>query len=262
MQRFAIQIAYDGTDYFGWQVQKRLRTVQSVMEKGLSEFCGSRTRITGAGRTDTGVHALNMTAHFDYKGSAHPEQIRKGLRRFLPPDIQIIRVIPVTSDFHARYDAMERHYKYHIALEETPFNRLYTGYFPRKRIRSELIRTAASYFLGPHDFSSFSRENPAVPDHICEIHQSDLAVQDDCLIYSIRADRFLHHMVRRMVGAMVSISHFEMDPGIIATWLAQKQSRQTMIFPAPAQGLFLVEVIYPPDKLKPDNRNIGNHQDK
>jgi len=249
MTRYVMKIAYDGTGYFGWQVQHQQRTVQHTIEKALLEFCGKKTSLTGSGRTDTGVHALCQYAHFNYKGNASPEQMRKGLRRFLPDDIQILSIYKTTPDFHARYDAYERCYQYIIAKAETPFNRLYQGSFPKKKISLDLLQKAAPYFLGEHDFSSFSKLNPAVPDHVCSVYQSDFAVHEDYYTYTIRANRFLHNMVRRIVGALVNVSHLELEPTIIFEWLAQKQARQTIIFPAPPQGLYLADVLYPKDKI-------------
>lgn len=255
MKRYVMKLAYDGTAFLGWQVQQQQRTVQYVLEQALTEYFGRKTSVTGSGRTDTGVHALGQHAHFDYKGNAHPEQLVKGLLKYLPADIQILKITPVTSDFHARYDAMERCYEYLIARQETPFNRLYMGAFTRKKVRIELLQQAAPYFLGEHDFSSFSKDNPAVPDHVCEIKESCFETHEDYYLYRIRATRFLHNMVRRMVGALVNISHLELDPEIILKWLEEKQARQTMIFPAPPQGLYLKDVVYPPEKFitKTDN---------
>jgi tRNA pseudouridine38-40 synthase len=252
MSRYVMKVAYDGTNYYGWQVQHQQRTVQHTIEKALQEFCGKKTSLTGSGRTDTGVHALGQYAHFNYKGSASPEQMRKGLRRFLPDDIQILKIFKATPDFHARYDAYERCYHYLIANTETPFNRLYQGSFPRKKIDLDLLQKAAPYFLGEHDFSSFSKLNPAVPDHVCTVYQSDFVIHENHYKYTIRANRFLHNMVRRIVGALINVSHLELEPTIILEWLEQKQPRQTIIFPAPPQGLYLADVLYPDNKIIDD----------
>lgn len=252
MPRFLIKLSYDGTGFYGWQIQKQNRTVQYVMQKALFEYCGERIKVTGSGRTDTGVHALGQYAHFDYHGNANPEQIRKGLRRYLPEDIQILNVFDVGSAFHARYDAYERCYKYIITKNPTPFNRLYQASFPRKKIRIELMQEASGFFIGKHDFTSFSKDNPAIPDHVCTITESAFEINKDSYIYTIRADRFLHNMVRRIVGFMVNISHMELEPDTVINILKQKQAKQTLIFPAPPQGLYLAEVLYPSDKLKLD----------
>lgn len=252
MPRFVMILSYDGNSFYGWQVQKHQRTVQSALEKALLDYCGVRTAVTGSGRTDTGVHALRQYAHFDYDGNANPEQLRKGLRRHLPDDIQILKIIPVADDFHARYDAYERHYRYLITKQQTPFNRLYRSAFPRKKIRFDLMQRAAPLFLGRHDFSSFSKPNAAVPDHVCEVKVSEFEIRDDCYIYTIKADRFLHNMVRRIVGAMINISHMQLDPAIITKWIEEQNPKQTIIYPAPPQGLYLVDVLYPEGKLKLD----------
>lgn len=251
MTRFVMKLSYDGTCFLGWQTQKQNRTVQLVVEKALTEFCGHKTKVTGSGRTDTGVHALGQHCHFDYNGNAAPDQIRRGLRRFLPDDVQIISIAKTAPDFHARYDAYERCYQYIISTRETPFNRLYQGSFTRKKLRIDIMQQAASYFLGTHDFTSFSKDNPAVPDHVCTVNVSEFEINDDRYVYTIRADRFLHNMVRRIVGAIVNIGHLQLDPSIVTTWLEQKQARQTIIYPAPPQGLYLVDVSYPPEKINP-----------
>jgi tRNA pseudouridine38-40 synthase len=244
-----MKLAYDGTKFYGWQVQHQERTVQLVMEQALAEFCGKKTSVTGSGRTDAGVHALGQYAHFNYKGNASPEQIRRGLKRYLPGDIQIIKIYKTTPDFHARYDAYERCYQYFIAKAETPFNRFYQGSFPRKKIYLDLMQAAVPYFLGEHDYSSFSKMNPAVPDHVCSVYQSEITEHEEYYIYTIRANRFLHNMVRRIVGSIVNISHMELDPTIVLDWLNEKQPRQTIIFPAPPQGLYLLDVLYPENKI-------------
>lgn len=256
MPKFVMIVSYDGSGFYGWQIQRHQRTVQSALEQAFYDFCGIKTAVTGSGRTDSGVHALRQYAHLNYDGNANPEQLRKGLRRHLPDDIQIIRILPVSESFHARYDAFQRCYRYTITKQQTPFNRLYQSYFPRKKLRIELMQKAAPFFLGKHDFSSFSKSNIAVPDHVCDVKMSEFEIRKDSYIYTIKADRFLHNMVRRIMGAMVSISHHELDPEIINTWFAQKEPKQTLIYPAPPQGLYLVDVKYPKEKLNPSEIEI------
>lgn len=248
MPKYVMVLSYDGTLFYGWQIQRHQRTVQSALENAFYDFCGTKTTITGSGRTDTGVHALRQYAHFNYDGNAKPDQMRRGLKRHLPDDIQIVEILPVPDSFHARYDAYQRCYRYIIAKQETPFNRLYQASFPRKKIRVDYLQKAAPYFIGKHDFSSFSKANESVPDHECEVIVSEFTESDDCLIYTIKADRFLHNMVRRIVGAMINVSHLELNPEIIKTWLEQKEPKQTIIYPAPPHGLYLVDVLYPTDQ--------------
>jgi tRNA pseudouridine38-40 synthase len=206
MARFLMKLAYDGNRFHGWQTQPHKRTVQRSLRYALTRFAHKKIDVTGSGRTDTGVHAKGQYAHFDYEGNARGEQIRKGLRKYLPDDINVLSIIPVNPDFHARYDAFQRHYEYLIAKEETPFNRQYMGWFPRKQLLLEALQASARYFIGEYDFSSFSKPNPAVPDHVCQVTESFVTEYDDHYVYTVKATRFLHNMVRRMVGAMVNIT--------------------------------------------------------
>jgi tRNA pseudouridine38-40 synthase len=244
-----MKLAYDGTRYHGWQIQPQKRTVQKSLQYALMRFAHKRIEVTGSGRTDTGVHAKGQAVHFDYTGSASPDQVRLGLRKYLPDDIQVISIVQVKDDFHARYDACLRHYQYLIAKSETPFNRFYMGSFPRKKITYTAMQTAATHFIGEYDFSSFSKPNPAVPDHVCQVTQSMFEEREDHYIYTIKATRFLHNMVRRIVGSMINISHLELSPEIIRQWLEERNPRQTIIYPAPPQGLYLMDVTYPVEKL-------------
>lgn len=244
-----MKLCYDGTKYMGWQIQRHPNTVQARLQKALYDFSGTKTNVVGSGRTDTGVHALAQYAHFDYNGTANPEQMRKGLRKYLPDDIQIIKIQSVSNEFHARYDACERHYRYIISKNHNPFNRFYQGNFHKLTLNQDILFKIAPYFLGKHDFSTFCRLNPSVQDRVCNVVYSEFQETDDSYLYDIKANRFLHNMVRRIVGAMVSISHHKLDPEIVSYWLNQKQPKQTLIFPAPPQGLYLVDVRYPCEKI-------------
>ncbi len=251
MQRYLIKLSYDGTNFSGWQKQLHKRTVQEELEKALTLFAKTAVKVTGSGRTDTGVHALGQSAHVDYSGSANADQLLKGLSRLLPPDIALLRIFPVGPDFHARYDAFERHYLYKIAKAKSPFMRFYYGYFPHKHIHPDKIRQSLPYFLGKHDFSSFCKHNPDIPDRICEVKEILFTGHEEYYELSIRADRFLHNMVRRIIGALVNISHLNLEPKIISAWLKEKNPRQKIIFTAPPQGLYLADVLYPPAKIIP-----------
>ena len=121
--------------------------------------------------------------------------------------------------------------------------------FIRKQIRIKIMQKASEFFLGEHDFTSFSKMNPSIPDHVCNVKMSKFDIYDDRYVYTIRADRFLHNMVRRIVGSLVNIGHLQLEPSIVQEWLKQKKSKQTIIFPAPAQGLYLVDVLYPDCKI-------------
>ena len=249
MKRYLLRISYDGNAFSGWQSQKKDRTVQQVIENTLLEIAKKNVKITCAGRTDAGVHALRQYAHFDFNQDMTPEQIRFALEAKLPADISIQKVFIVTEDFSARYDAINRTYKYLLTKQRTPFNRYYTSFLPKKNIREKIIQNCLPFFIGKHDFTSFSKFNPDLSNYFCEITQFDFKDNGDEYIFTISANRFLHNMVRRIVGTVINISHFELDPVIIKDLIAAKDQNNKLIETASPQGLYLVEVKYTKDKF-------------
>ncbi|MCK9556921.1 MAG: tRNA pseudouridine(38-40) synthase TruA [Candidatus Cloacimonetes bacterium] len=257
--RYLIKMAYDGSCFIGWQKQKQGRSIQSVMERALEQFSGKPVALIAAGRTDTGVHALAQYAHFDYDGRMTMEQMLKAFRRWLPDDVKVLQIWQISEDFSARYQACERQYKYLLSKDRDPFNRTYSGFIPHLRIRLEPMQEAAQRMLGSHDFSSFGRLNPEVPNHICEIKEINITEDNDYFTFFIRADRFLHNMVRRIVGTLANISHFSLSPDTIDRLLAEQCPRQNLVTTAPAEGLYLVGVKYPSELL--DGRSTCKFDD-
>ncbi|MCB5248419.1 MAG: tRNA pseudouridine(38-40) synthase TruA [Candidatus Cloacimonadales bacterium] len=247
--RYLIKMAYDGSEFIGWQKQKQGRSIQCVMEKALEQFSGVSVPVIAAGRTDAGVHALAQYAHFDYEGRMTMEQMLRAFRRWLPDDIKVLQIWQIGNDLSARYQAFERHYKYLLSKDRDPFNRLYSGFIPHLRISLKPMQDAAQLLLGQHDFSSFGRLNPEVPNHICEIKEISIVEDEDYFTFYIRADRFLHNMVRRIVGTLANISHFALSPDTITKLLADKCPRQNLVTTAPAEGLYLIDVKYPSELL-------------
>lgn len=247
--RYLIKISYDGTEFIGWQKQKQGRSIQAVMESALSAFSQKPGLITSAGRTDAGVHALAQYAHFEYEGRMSMEQMLKAFRRWLPDDIKVLQIWQVGDDLSARYQAFERQYRYVLTKDISPFNRNFTGFIPHLKLHLKPMQAAAERLLGRHDFSSFGRLNPEVPNHICEIKELSISEQEDAFVFMVRADRFLHHMVRRIVGTLAYISHFDLPADTIDKILADLCPRQNLVCTAPAQGLFLIGVKYPPELL-------------
>jgi tRNA pseudouridine38-40 synthase len=247
--RYLIKLAYDGTGFIGWQKQNQGRSIQAVMEAALAEFCQQPTPIVAAGRTDAKVHALAQFAHFEYTGKMSLAQILKAFRRWLPDDIKVLQIWEVGSDLSARYQAFERQYRYFLSKDRTPFNRNYAGFIPHLKIHLKPMQEAATHLLGQHDFSSFGRLNPEVPNHICEIKELLITENEDAFIFLLRADRFLHNMVRRIVGTLANISHFDLGPDTIDQILADCCPRQTLVTTAPPEGLFLIGVKYPAELL-------------
>ncbi|MBC8384781.1 MAG: tRNA pseudouridine(38-40) synthase TruA [Candidatus Cloacimonetes bacterium] len=245
MKRFLLRISYDGTNFNGWQSQKKGTTIQQVIETALSGIAKTSVSIVGSGRTDAGVHAIRQYAHFDFPIDMDTEQIRLALLSKLPADILVGKVVAVNDDFHARFDARERKYRYIIAKEKNPFNRLYKAYFPRKNISLTSMRECAVYFLGKQDFTSFSKHNPDLKNNFCTIKKFEVIQEKSDLNIEITANRFLHNMVRRIAGTLVNISHSKTNPGIISKLIDNKDPGSKLISTAPACGLYLIDVLYP-----------------
>lgn len=249
MKRFLARLSYDGTNFQGWQVQPYARTVQDVLERILENIAKKRIPVTGSGRTDAGVHAYRQYAHFDLDLKMSPLQILRAINSQAPADILITDVFPVAEDFHARFDACSRIYQYIITKAVNPFNRLYRGWFPRKNIHIDYIESLLPLFLGEHDFTNFSRQNPDIPNHRCCIAEFRLAEHDSDVVLTIKADRFLHNMVRRVVGTLVNLSHIKGEKKIIESLLSGIDQYRKHVLTAPANGLFLWDVEYPSEKL-------------
>ncbi len=245
MARYAIKLSYDGTHFVGWQIQVFGRTVQGVLEDALAKLAKKPVGVMGSGRTDSGVHALEQVAHFDLEVNMTPQQIHLALRTFLPHDVGILDIVPVPEDFHARYDACQRDYQYHIAKERTPFNRLYRSTFARKKILPDRIEACRPHLLGRHDFAAFCKPNPDIPNTVCDLKRLDFEPEEGGWVFYLSADRFLHNMVRRIVGCIIITTHRGLDPEIITKLLESGKSDQLLTPTAPPQGLYLSKVHYP-----------------
>jgi len=244
-----MKLAYDGTDYHGWQKQKNGLAIQEVLENALQFFSRKPSSLIAAGRTDTGVHALAQYAHFDYEGRMQPDQMLLAFRRLLPPSIKVLEINRVSPYLSARYQAFERSYRYILAKELSPFNSRYSGFIPHLKLNLAPMLSAADYLMGKHDFSSFGRANPEVPNRICDVQRLSITENQENFIFEIVADRFLHNMVRRIVGTLANISHFGLAPQIIDDILKQHCPRQNLVTTAPASGLYLIDVKYPAEFL-------------
>lgn len=238
-------IAYDGTYFHGWQVQPGQRSVQHVLETMLASFGCDNPEVVASGRTDAGVHALGQRAHFDYAGSMVPRQMLLAFRTRLPLDVDVVDVIPVPDGFHARYDACEREYHYLLAKRRTPFNRNFTGFLPGKYQDPDYLMDLASVLIGNYDYSSFGRPNPNIPNRMCHVKEISITDRGDRLMFRVVADRFLHNMVRRIVGTLVTFGQKGLAKEVLLEILLQHDPRQTLVPTAPACGLYLARVGYP-----------------
>ena len=250
MRRIRIELAYDGTDYHGWQVQPGLPTIQGQLEHVLAEIEGAPVRVEGSGRTDAGVHALAQVAAFNLHNPIPPPNLKKALNRLLPPDIRIHRVTEAPPRFHPRFDALEKTYEYRIFRGEVcpPFERRYLLHHPYP-LNEETMRALAPIFEGEHDFTAFAaadEKDSLGLSKVRRIFSSRLHIEGERLRYRVRGSGFLKHMVRNIVGVLL-----EAGKGNLARPDIEARLAPGCAIPpgpsAPARGLFLVEVRYETD---------------
>ena len=242
--RYFIYMAYDGANYHGWQVQPNGNSVQAELMRALSTLLRSETEVVGAGRTDAGVHARLMVAHFDHDALLDCTLLADKLNRLLPPDISVYRVRRVHPDAHARFDATYRTYQYHVSLCKDPFGRHYawrlfhTLDFQRM---NEAARTLFDYT----DFTSFSKLHTDVKTNNCRImHAEWTRMSETEWVFTIRADRFLRNMVRAIVGTLVEVGRGKLTVEGFRKVIEQKD-RCSAGSSVPGHALFLVDVGYP-----------------
>ncbi len=240
--RYFIEFSYHGKNYFGYQIQPRQITVQEELEKALSTILREKIKTTGAGRTDTGVHARKMFAHFD-TDLVLEENLHYKLNSFLPQDIAVNRVFAVKKDFHARFDATFRTYEYFITSEKDPFLVDFSWQILKNKIDVEKMNMACMILLEYEDFTSFAKLHTDNKTNICKIYRADWVQNDNLLKFTISADRFLRNMVRAIVGTMVEIGIGKLQPEDLRKVIEAK-NRNSAGTSAPAQGLFLVDVGY------------------
>ena len=245
MKRIKLTVAYDGTDYCGWQIQPNGITVEEVLNRNLSELTGEEITVTGASRTDSGVHAQGNVAVFDSDTTIPPERIAYAVNRKLPEDIVVIRSEEVPGDWHPRYQETEKTYEYHILNREMPDPvRRRDTYFVSYPLDLEAMRRAAAYLKGEHDFRSFCNAHTDVQDTVRTIYDLDIIRSGDLVTVRIRGNGFLYNMVRIIVGTLVRVGRGFYSPGQVKEILEAKE-RTSAGVTAPPQGLVLVKIDYP-----------------
>jgi len=249
--RYFIEFAYKGTAYHGSQVQPNGITVQSVLEDAFRTILRMPVALTFAGRTDAGVHAEQMFAHFDLPDSdsnhttsavSQPGGLVSRLNRLLPEDIAVSRIYPVADDLHARFSARSRTYEYRIATRKSPFLYEVRAFMPQP-LDYEAMNEAAKLLLGTHDFASFCKVHTDVKTTICTVTQAYWREDAQGAIFTITADRFLRNMVRAVVGTLFEVGKHKLSAEGFADIISSR-SRQAAGQSAPAQGLFLTEIVY------------------
>lgn len=241
--RYFIKFAYNGTLYHGWQSQPNAVTVQETLEKALSLLFKKHIELVGAGRTDTGVHAKEMYAHFDFNEQLETNFWIPKLNSYLPKDIVIYEIIPVTAEAHARFDATSRTYEYYIHSFKDAFltDLSWYHYYP---LDLERMNEAASTLLEYTDFECFSKTNTDVFTYNCKITEAFWQKKGNQLIFTITADRFLRNMVRAIVGTLINIGQGKIEVAQLQK-IIESKNRSEAGFSAPAHGLYLTQIKYP-----------------
>ena len=251
MYRYFIYLAYDGTNYCGWQIQPNGVSVQGVLTNALITFLrDTELKIVGAGRTDAGVHARTMIAHFDFPTLLDGPTVTDKLNRLLPPDIAVYKVVPVVSEAHARFDATYRTYKYYITTRKNPFDRSYAWRIFQS-LDFEKMNEAASTLFDYVDFTSFSKLHTDVKTNNCKIMYARWEqLEDDKWVFTIQADRFLRNMVRAVVGTLVEVGRGKLSVEGFRQ-VIEKKDRCSAGSSVPGHALFLVDVGYPENLFLP-----------
>jgi len=245
--KYKMIVAYDGTQYGGWQVQTNSTAIQTLIENALQTALRQETPITGAGRTDAGVHALAQVAHFSYEETLDPFRLRASLNGLLPLDIRILNIETVSDDFHARYSALSKQYNYHLHLDRVlnPFKRLYSAHIHHP-VDIALLKQAAQLFIGKHDFTSFANDadqGSAARNPVRTLSRLDVVLEDGGLHLEFEGDGFLYKMVRNITGTLLDVSSGKILLKNIPDIFAAKDRRLAGKAAAP-EGLFLVKINY------------------
>ncbi len=241
--RYFIEFSYNGTAYHGWQNQPNAISVQEVLEKALSTLLRKPTEVLGAGRTDAGVHARQMFAHFDTSIALNSKELVSRLNSFLPEDIAIKDLRQVKPDAHARFDAVERTYEYWLVQGKNPFL-IKSAHCVLRALNFSVMNEAAKVLKEYEDFECFSKSNTDVKTYICDVREAYWKNDGDKWVFTISADRFLRNMVRAIVGTLLDIGMGKTAPQDIRT-IIESQDRSRAGASVPAKGLYLTKVGYP-----------------
>lgn len=244
MKRVKLTIAYDGTNYCGWQIQPNGITVEEVLNKALQKLTGEPILVIGASRTDSGVHAMGNVAVFDTNTTIPSERIAAALNQRLPEDIVITKSEEVPLDFHPRYCNCSKTYEYHIINTRIPVpTKRLTNYFVSYQLDLDKMRQAASYLVGEHDFVSFCNVRTDVENTVRTITALDILQHGEEITIRITGNGFLYNMVRIIVGTLIRVGRGFYEPGKVKEILEAKDRKAAGVT-APAHGLMLMEIRY------------------
>jgi len=244
MQRYFIELSYNGRDFHGWQIQPNALTVQEVVEECISKLHSNEPKkVVGCGRTDTGVHAKHYVLHLDLKDLDSPEKFLFTINRMLPDSICVHSIYPVDATMHARFSAKSRTYRYYIHTEKDAFINEQSWYLPTP-LDFDLMNKAAEALLGTQDFTSLSKLHTDVKTNICTVTKAEwVRVNANEVYFEITADRFLRNMVRATVGTLLDVGMGKMNPESLRIILDAKD-RQAASVSVPAHGLYLWQITY------------------
>lgn len=251
MKRIKLTVAYDGTNYCGFQIQKNGITIEEILNKGISKATKEEIKIIGASRTDSGVHALGNVVTFDTNSTIPPDKMIFAINRRLPQDIVITDSQEVSLNWHPRYQhGIEKVYEYHIfnAKVENPMKRLYST-FVSFQLDLEKMRQGASYLIGEHDFASFCNIKSEVENTIREIYAIDIEENDGEIVITVKGNGFLYNMVRIIAGILIRVGRGFYQPEKVKE-LLEKRIRTRESITAPAEGLVLKAIHYPGEDRK------------
>lgn len=244
---YKLTIAYDGTNYCGWQIQPNGISIQEILQDKIKIIAREDVKLIGSGRTDAGVHAFGQVAHFRCNKELDVNRFAHSLNALIPEDIRVIEMERAALDFHAQYNAKGKIYHYNLHLDQVmdPFRRLY-AYHVLEKIDLAQMQRAASYFKGTHDFTSFANEahrGTAAHDPVRTLDRLDIMMELGGVRLEFEGDGFLYKMVRNIVGTLLEVGKGKLQPEDIASILNAKDRRKASQA-VPPQGLFLVEVKY------------------
>lgn len=244
MKNYKLKIEYNGTSYSGWQIQPNVPTIQGEITKALKQITGRDINLIGSGRTDTGVHALGQAANFQIEDELNIRKVKHSLNSLLPKDIAISEMIEVGNNFHSRFDAKLRSYLYLFIKEKSPFySNLAYQYSPIFNLELSRLNEISKLLLDEHDFTSFSKRKTETENMVCNISLAKWQRVKSKILFRIDGNRFLHGMVRTIVGTIIEIAENNKSIEEINKIVSAK-NRDTAGRSVPAKGLFLMKVRY------------------
>lgn len=248
--RYFIEFAYDGKAYHGWQRQPQARSIQQTMEEAMSTLLRTPLQLVGAGRTDAGVHAKQLFAHFDAEVEVDAPDLVHRLNSFLPGDITVRDIRGVKPNAHARFDALERTYEYWVVQHKDPFLREWAHYV-HLPLDVEAMNRAATELMKHSDFECFSKSNTDVKTYICHLKEARWEWAGETLVFTITADRFLRNMVRAIVGTLLDVGLGKSGVENVNSIIKSRDRGEAGVS-VPAKGLYLTRILYPETLFEPN----------